>query len=96
MISLGLRSFAGVGGGAVLGAAAALDAAVGLQADELGEVLAGDEAEVVVTHERGDLGETVAFEEDGDRREDEVEMLGVGDEGKEDEQGEGVGPPEEL
>ena len=81
----------------MLGAAAALDAAVGLEAGELGEVLAGDEAEVFVSvclTERGDLREGVAFEEDGQRAEDEVEVLGVRDERKEDEQGEGVGPPE--
>ena len=41
-------------------------------------------------------GEAVALEEDGEGREDEVQVLGVGDEGKEEEQGEGVGPPEEL
>jgi hypothetical protein len=62
---LGIEDFAGVGGGAVLGAAAALDAAVGLQADELGEVLAGDQAVVLVAEERGDFGEAVALEEDG-------------------------------
>ena len=51
----GVEELAGVGGGAVLGAAAALDAGVGLEADELREVRAGDEAEVFVAGERGDL-----------------------------------------
>ena len=45
---LGVEELAGVGGGAVLGASAALDARVGLQADDLGEVLARDEAEVFI------------------------------------------------
>ncbi len=44
----GVEELAGVGGGAVLGAAAALHAGVGLQADELREVGSGDEAEVFV------------------------------------------------
>jgi hypothetical protein len=52
----GVEELAGVGGGAVLGAAAALDAGVGLQADELGEVLAGDEAEVFIAGERRESG----------------------------------------
>ncbi len=51
----GVEQLAGVGGGAVLGAAAALDAGVGLQADELREVGAGDEAEVFIAGERRNL-----------------------------------------
>ena len=82
----GVESFAGVGGGAVLGAAAALDAGVGLQADELGEVLAGDEAEVFIAGERRNIAEAAAGEEDGDRAEDQVQMLGVWDEWQEDQQ----------
>jgi hypothetical protein len=61
----GVEQLAGIGGGAVLGAAAALDAGVGLQADELGEVDAGDEAEVFVAVKGGDLGEGSAGEKDG-------------------------------
>ena len=71
----------------MLGAAAALDAAVGLEADELGEVLAGDEAEVFIVGERGDLGEAVALEEDGEGREDQMQVLGVGDERQEERAG---------
>ena len=52
---LGVEELAGVGGGAVLGAAAALHAGVGLQADQLGEVGAGDEAEVFIADERRNL-----------------------------------------
>jgi hypothetical protein len=83
----------------VFGAAAALDAGVGLQCDDLGDVLAGDEAEVfyvLVGGERRDSGESVALEEDSNRREHQVEMLGVGDERQEDEQRQGVGPPERF
>ena len=81
----------------MLGAAAALDAGVGLEGDDLGDVFAGDEAEVfyvLVGGERRDGGEAVALEEDGERARDEVQVLGVGDERQEDQQGEGVGPPE--
>ena len=95
----GVEDLAGGGGGTVFGAAAALDAAVGLQGDDLGEVLAGGEAEVfdvLVGGERRDGGEAVALEEDGDGREHEVEVLGVRDQRQEDEQGEGVGPPESF
>ena len=72
----------------MLGAAAALDAAVGFEGDELGDVFAGGEAEVFVADQGLDLREAVAFEEDGERGEDEVQVLGVGDEGEEDEEGE--------
>jgi len=61
----GVKDLAG-GGGVVLGAAAALNAAVGLEGDELRDVLAGYEAKVFVTGERWDLGEAVALEEDRD------------------------------
>ena len=52
----GVEQLAGVGGGAVLGAAAALDAGVGLQTDQLREVGSGDEAEVFVAGERRESG----------------------------------------
>ena len=93
---LRVEDFAGVGGGAVLGAAAALDAAVGFERDELRDVLAGDEAEVFVADQWRDRGEAVAFEEDSERAEDEVQVLGVRDQRQEDQQREGVRPPEEL
>ena len=69
---LGVEDFAGGGGGTVLGAAAALDATIGLQGDDTGEVAAGGEAEVVGIHvlvsgERRDGREAVALEEDGER-----------------------------
>ena len=54
---LGVEQLAGIGGGAVLGAAAALHAGVGLQAGQPGEVYAGDEAEVLVADERRNLRE---------------------------------------
>ena len=57
---LGVEDLAGGGGGAVLGAATALDATIGLQGDDLGEVATGGEAEVfhgLVGGERRDGGE---------------------------------------
>ncbi len=51
----GVEQLAGVGGGAVLGAAAALHAGVGLQADQLGEVGAGDQAEVFIARSSGGI-----------------------------------------
>ena len=93
----GIENFAGGGGRAVFGAAAALDATVGLQRDDLGDVLAGGEPEVFhifICRQRRDGGEAIALEEDGERREDKVQVLGVGNEREEDEQCEGVGPPE--
>ncbi len=81
----------------MFGAAAALDAGVSLQGDDLGDVAARSEAEVfhlLVGGQRRNGGEAVALEQDCEWREDEVEVLGVGDQGKEEDQRQGVGPPE--
>jgi hypothetical protein len=64
----------------VLGAAAALDAGVGLEADQPGEVRAGDQAEVFIARERRNLAEAAAREKDGGRAENQVQVLGVGNE----------------
>ena len=90
----GVEFLAGVVGGAVLCAAAALDAGVGLKAGELGEVFACDKAEIFVADERRDFAEASAREKDGGGAEHEVEVFGVRNDGKEDEDGEGVNPPE--
>ena len=83
---LGVEDLAGIGGGAVLGAAAALHAGVGLQADELRQVLAGHEAEVLIAGERRNRAESAAREKDGGGAQHQVEMLGVRNDGQKDEQ----------
>ena len=88
----GVEHLAGVGGGAVLGAAAALDAGVGLQADELREVRARDKAEVFIAGERRDLAEAAAGEKDGGRAQHQMQVLGVGNDGQKDEQGTACAP----
>ena len=91
---LGVEDFAGVVGGAMLGAAAAFDAGVGLEADELREIGAGDQAEVFIAGERRNLAEAAAGEEDGDGAQQQMEVLGVRDDGQKDEQRKSVQPPE--
>jgi hypothetical protein len=71
----------------VLGAAAALHAGVGLQADQLGEVGAGDQAEVFIAGERGNLAEAAAGKKDGGRAEHQVQVLGVRNERQKRQQG---------
>ena len=56
----GVERLARIRSGAVLGAAAALDAGVRLQADEAREVCAGDEAEVFIAGEGRDATEAAA------------------------------------
>ena len=73
----GVEHLAGVVGGAVLRAAAALHAGVGLQADELREILAGDQAEIFIAHERRNLAEAAARKKNGERAQHQVQMLGV-------------------
>ena len=52
------------------------------------EVGAGDEAEVFIAGERWDLREAAAGEKDGGGTEDEMQVLGVRNEGQKGEQGE--------
>jgi hypothetical protein len=87
---LGVEKLAGVIGGAVFSAAAAFDAGERLEGGKLRDVLAGDEAEVFVAVEGRDVAELAQGQEYGDGAEDEVEMLGVGDEWEENEYGGGV------
>lgn len=93
---LWIEGLAGVVGGAVFGAAAAFDAGKRLEGEQLGNVFAGDEAKILVAGEGRDGAKLAAGEEDGGGAEEEVEVLGVGDEGEEDEEGGGVDPPEEV
>ena len=89
----GVEELACVGGRAVLGAAAALYAGVGLEADDLREIGAGDQAEVFVAIEGRDLTEAAAGKKDGEGAEQQMQVLGVGDDGQKDEQRQGVDPP---
>ena len=82
--------------GAVLGAAATLDAGVSLEADQPGQIGPGHQAEVFVPGQRGNLGKAAAREKDGSRAEDQVQVLGVGDEREEDEQVQSVKPPQDA
>lgn len=59
------------------------------------EVCAGDEAEVFIAGEWGDVAEAAPGEKDGGGAKEQVEVLGVGDERQKGEQGKGVNPPEE-
>ena len=66
----------------MLRAAAALHAGVGLQADQLRQVGAGDEAEVFIASERRNLREAAAREKDSDRAEQQMQVLGVRNNGQ--------------
>ena len=77
-----IQQLAGIGGGTVLGAAAALYTGVGLQGCQTGEISAGDEAEVFVAHQRRNLAEAAAREKNGGRAKNQVQVLGVGDDGQ--------------
>ena len=57
---LWVEFFAGVVGGTVFGAAAALDARIGLQRDDLRDVFAGVQTEIFVAGERRNLAEAAA------------------------------------
>ena len=93
---LGVQDFSGVGGRAMLGAAAALDAREGLQRDQLRDVLAGIQAEVFVARERRNLAESIALQEDRHRAQQQVQMFGVRDQRQEHENGERVRPPQQT
>lgn len=78
----------------MLGAAAALDAGVGLERGELREIGSSDEAEVFVSGERRNFTEASAGEEDGGGAEYEMQVLGVRNDWKKNEESERVSPPE--
>ena len=80
---LRVEGFAGVVGGTVFGAAAAFDTGKGLQGHQLRDVFAGDEAEIFIAGEGRDVAEFASGEENGDRAEEEMEVLCVGNEGEE-------------
>ena len=80
----------------MFGAASAFHAGVGLEGDELRQIFAGVEAEVFIADKRRDVGESSAGEKNGGGTEHQVQMLGVRDQRHEDEQGQRVGPPDEL
>ena len=81
-------------GGAVFGAAAAFDAGIRLQRDELRYVFAGDESEVLIAVERRDVAEFAAGKEDGDGAQDQVQVLGMRNERQKDQDAECMRPPE--
>ena len=91
---LGVQFLAGVCGRAVFGAAAAFHAGVGLQTHQLREVCSGNQAEIFIAHQRRNLAEATPGKKDGGWAENEMQMLGVRDDGQEDQQGERVCPPE--
>src|SRR5579871_5814092 len=78
----------------MFGASSTLNARKGLQRYQLGDVLAGVEAEVFVAQKRWDLAKGVAFEKDRDRAQYQVQMFGVRDQGQKDEQRQRVSPPQ--
>ncbi len=90
----GVEELAGVGGGAVFGAAATLHAGIRLQRGKLREVGAGNEAEVFVAGEGWNAAEAAAREEDSDRAQNEMQMLGMRNDGQKDKQRDRVRPPE--
>ncbi len=91
---LRVEFLAGVVRRAVFGAAAALHAGVGLQADELREIGSSNESEVFIANQRRNFAEAATRKKDGGRAENEVEVLGVRNDGQKDEQGQCVRPPE--
>src|SRR5436190_13689120 len=74
----GVQNLAGGVGRAMFGASAAFDAGVGLQRDDLRQVLAGIQAEIVITYQRRNLRKTSASEKHRERTEHQMQVLGVG------------------
>ena len=67
-----------------------------MEAGQAREVSAGHEAEVLIARERRNVAKSAAGEKDGERAEEQVEVLGVGDDGQKEEQSECVRPPEDA
>src|SRR5512140_3474005 len=84
---LGVENLTGGVGGAVLGAAAALDAGVGLQRDDLRQILAGIQAEIVIAYQGRDFRETAASKKHREGTQHQMQVFGVGNQGQENQQG---------
>src|ERR1035437_3012024 len=80
---LRVQDLSGVVGRAVLRAASALHARVGLQRVNAGDVLARIQPEVLFAGERRNAAESLAPQEHGDGAERQVQVLGAGDQRKE-------------
>ena len=80
----------------MLGAAAALDAGVSLEADQPGQIGPGHQAEVFVPAKGRNLGKAAARQKDGGRAQNQVQVLGVGDEREKGEQSQRVTPPQDA
>ena len=89
----GVERFAGIVRRTVLGAAPALHAGISLQRVDLGDVLAGVQAEVLVAHQRRNLAESVPPQKHGGRADQQVQVLGVRDQRQKRQQRDGVQPP---
>src|SRR5207247_1827283 len=89
----GIEDLAGVVGRTMLGAAAALDAGVGLQRDELGDVLARIEPEILIVGQRWNSAESIPFEENRQWTQDQVQVLGMGNQRQENQQRQCMDPP---
>ena len=82
-----VEQFSGIIRRAVLRAAAALDAAERLQRHDVCNILSGFDSEILIAFERRDITEASAFQKDRYRTEYEVKMLGVRNQGKENQGG---------
>src|SRR6202162_5296934 len=78
----------------MLRAASAFDARVGLQRDELGDIFSGVESEVVIANQGRDFAEGVALQEHGEGTQNQVQMLSMRDQRRENQQGQRMGPPQ--
>jgi hypothetical protein len=90
---LGIEKFSCVIRRAMLRATAALYAGECLQRNDIRNVLAGIYAEILVAHQRRNAAETPARSQDRGRAEEQMQVFGVRDQGKENEQGDRVDPP---
>src|SRR5258708_39322482 len=83
---LGVQGLSGIECRAMLAASAALDAGERLERHQLRQILAGVEAKVVVAREWRNMGKSAAREKYGHRAQHQVQVLGVGNQRKENEQ----------
>src|SRR6185436_16703427 len=90
---LRIEYLAGVKCRAKLRATAALHARVGLERNQLGDVLTGIQAEIVIVGQRWNFAESVTARENRHRAQQQMQVLGVRDQRQETEQRERMQPP---
>src|SRR6185312_7581376 len=93
---LRIQFLTGIIGGAMLSAASALDAGIGLERRDAGNIFSRNKAEVFIARKRRNVAESAAVQENCERAQDQMKVLRVRNQRQETDERKGVNPPEGM